>query len=87
MQAILAQPDRSRALREVSVPTLVIHGLADRLVHVSGGRATAHAVPGAELLLIPGMGHDLPDRVVADLRGRHRTHRPAGRGRRQRLIG
>jgi pimeloyl-ACP methyl ester carboxylesterase len=60
MLAILAQPDRSRSLREVSVPTLVIHGLADRLVHVSGGRATAHAVPGAELLLIPGMGHDLP---------------------------
>jgi pimeloyl-ACP methyl ester carboxylesterase len=60
MLAILAQPDRSRALREVTVPTLVIHGLADRLVHVSGGRATAHAVPGAELLLIPGMGHDLP---------------------------
>jgi pimeloyl-ACP methyl ester carboxylesterase len=60
MQAILAQPDRSRALREVTVPTMVIHGLADRLLHVSGGRATAHAIPGAELLLIPGMGHDLP---------------------------
>ena len=60
MQAILAQPDRSRALHEVTVPALVIHGLADRLVHVSGGRATAHAIPGAELLLIPGMGHDLP---------------------------
>ncbi len=61
MQAILAQPDRSHALHEVNVPTLVIHGLADRLVHVSGGRATAHAIPGAELLLIPGMGHDLPE--------------------------
>jgi pimeloyl-ACP methyl ester carboxylesterase len=60
MQAILAQPDRSHALHDVKVPTLVIHGLADRLVHVSGGRATAHAIPGAELLLIPGMGHDLP---------------------------
>ena len=60
MLAILAQPDRSRALHQVRVPTLVIHGLADRLVHVSGGRATAHAIPGAELLLIPGMGHDLP---------------------------
>jgi pimeloyl-ACP methyl ester carboxylesterase len=60
MQAILAQPDRSHALHEVTCPTLVIHGLSDRLVHVSGGRATAHAVPGAELLLIPGMGHDLP---------------------------
>jgi pimeloyl-ACP methyl ester carboxylesterase len=60
MQAILAQQDRSHALHDVTCPTLVIHGLSDRLVHVSGGRATAHAVPGAELLLIPGMGHDLP---------------------------
>jgi pimeloyl-ACP methyl ester carboxylesterase len=44
----------------VRVPTLVVHGLADKMVHVSGGRATAAAVPGAELLLVPGMGHDLP---------------------------
>ena len=42
------------------MPALVIHGLADRMVHVSGGRATAAAIPGAELLLIDGMGHDLP---------------------------
>ncbi|QNN51669.1 alpha/beta fold hydrolase [Nocardioides mesophilus] len=60
MVAILAQPDRSRSLREVKVPTLVIHGLDDRMVHVSGGRATAQSVPGAELLLVPGMGHDVP---------------------------
>lgn len=60
MQAFLAQPDRTRALRNVRVPTLVIHGLSDRLVHVSGGRATAAAIPDAELLLVPGMGHDMP---------------------------
>ncbi len=60
MQAVITQPDRAAALRQVDVPALVIHGLADRLVHVSGGRATAQAIPGAELLLIPGMGHDLP---------------------------
>ncbi|HSV41549.1 MAG TPA: alpha/beta hydrolase [Nocardioidaceae bacterium] len=60
MMALLTQPDRTSALRSLSVPTLVIHGLADRMVHVSGGRATAHAIPGAELLLIQGMGHDLP---------------------------
>jgi pimeloyl-ACP methyl ester carboxylesterase len=60
MQAVVSQPDRTRALHDVRVPTLVIHGLDDRLVHVSGGRATAQAVPGAELLLVPGMGHDLP---------------------------
>jgi pimeloyl-ACP methyl ester carboxylesterase len=60
MLAILGQPDRSRNLRALRVPTLVIHGMSDKMVHVSGGRATAHAVPGAELLLVPGMGHDLP---------------------------
>ena len=60
MQAVLAQPDRTEALRRLDIPALAIHGLADRLVHVSGGRATASAVPGAELLVVPGMGHDLP---------------------------
>jgi pimeloyl-ACP methyl ester carboxylesterase len=44
----------------VRAPTLVIHGEADRLVAPSGGRATARAIPGARLLTIPGMGHDLP---------------------------
>jgi pimeloyl-ACP methyl ester carboxylesterase len=60
MLAILTQPNRTMALRNVRVPTLVIHGLADKMVHVSGGRATASAVPGAELLVVEGMGHDLP---------------------------
>lgn len=58
--AILRQPDRTVPLRAARVPTLVVHGLADKMVHVSGGRATAAAVPGAELLLVDGMGHDLP---------------------------
>jgi pimeloyl-ACP methyl ester carboxylesterase len=60
MGAVLTQPDRSRALRNLRVPTLVIHGTADKMVHVSGGRATSQAVPGSELLLVPGMGHDVP---------------------------
>ncbi len=60
MAAILSQPDRSRQLRGLRVPTLVIHGTNDKMVHVSGGRATSHSVPGSELLLIPGMGHDVP---------------------------
>jgi pimeloyl-ACP methyl ester carboxylesterase len=60
MGAILTQPDRSRALRSLRVPTLVIHGTHDKMVHVSGGRATSQAIPGSELLLIPGMGHDVP---------------------------
>ncbi len=81
MQAILAQPNRARRLRDVAVPVLVIHGTADKMVHVSGGRATAQATPGAELLLIPGMGHDLPREVwPAIVDGIERTaHRAAPR--------
>jgi pimeloyl-ACP methyl ester carboxylesterase len=60
MMAILTQPNRARRLQDVRIPTLVIHGLSDRMVHASGGRATAAAVPGAELMLVDGMGHDLP---------------------------
>ena len=60
MMAILTQPNRSPKLRALTMPTLVVHGLGDKMVHVSGGRATAAAIHGAELLLIDGMGHDLP---------------------------
>jgi pimeloyl-ACP methyl ester carboxylesterase len=59
MMAILTQPNRTRALAELPMPATVIHGLADKMVHVSGGKATARA-SGAELVLIEGMGHDLP---------------------------
>lgn len=58
--ATVASGDRTERLRELKVPTLVIHGLADRMCDPSGGRATAEAIPGAELVLIEGMGHDLP---------------------------
>jgi pimeloyl-ACP methyl ester carboxylesterase len=67
MMAVLTQPNRSARLHAVRVPTMVIHGLADRMVHVSGGRATAAAVPGAELLLVDGMGHDLPPELFSTL--------------------
>ena len=60
MMAILTQPNRTLRLRTLRMPALVIHGMADKMVHVSGGRATASAIPGAELVLIDGMGHDLP---------------------------
>ncbi len=58
--AILATGDRTEGLRGVRVPALVIHGEADPLVTLSGGQATAEAIPGARLLTFPGMGHDLP---------------------------
>jgi pimeloyl-ACP methyl ester carboxylesterase len=58
--AILASGDRTEALRRLDVPAAVIHGTDDALIDVSGGKATAAAIPGAELELIQGMGHDLP---------------------------
>lgn len=60
MVAILVQPDRGPRLAALALPALVVHGLADKMVHPSGGRATARALRGSELLLIDGMGHDLP---------------------------
>jgi pimeloyl-ACP methyl ester carboxylesterase len=71
--AVLGSGDRTPRLRELRLPVLVIHGADDPLVRVSGGRATAAAIPGAELVELDGMGHDLPralwplitDRIVA----------------------
>jgi pimeloyl-ACP methyl ester carboxylesterase len=58
--AILTHGNRKPALASLKVPTLVIHGTADPLVPVEGGKDTAKAIPGAQLMLIEGMGHDLP---------------------------
>jgi pimeloyl-ACP methyl ester carboxylesterase len=58
--AVASAADRTEALAGVRAPTTVIHGDADPLVDVSGGRATADAIPGARLVIFPGMGHDLP---------------------------
>jgi len=59
--AIAATGDRTERLGGVSVPTLVIHGREDSLVTLSGGEATAAAVPGADLLVLSQMGHDIPE--------------------------
>jgi pimeloyl-ACP methyl ester carboxylesterase len=59
--AVLTQPDRTRDLGRLTMPTTVVHSLGDKMVNVSGGRATSMAIPGSELLLIDGMGHDLPE--------------------------
>ena len=58
---------RADALRALTVPTLVIHGLDDTLIDPSGGRRTAELVPGARLLLVPDMGHDRPRELWSDL--------------------
>jgi pimeloyl-ACP methyl ester carboxylesterase len=60
MAAIVTAADRTPLLRQVKVPTTVIHGDADPLVDVSGGRATAEAIPGAKLVVLEGMAHDMP---------------------------
>jgi pimeloyl-ACP methyl ester carboxylesterase len=60
LAAILTTPDRTRDLGKLDLPALVVHGAQDQLVDVSGGRATAAAIPGAELMVVEGMGHDLP---------------------------
>lgn len=57
--ATVVSGDRTDALRRLKVPALVVHGLADRMCDVSGGRATADAIPGAELVIVEGMGHNL----------------------------
>ena len=66
--AVASSPSREEALRSLTVPTLVVHGDADRLVPLEFGRATAAAVPGARLEIVTGMGHDYPpqywDRLV-----------------------
>jgi pimeloyl-ACP methyl ester carboxylesterase len=84
LAAIFASGDRTAELHAIGVPTVVIHGDRDRMVHPSGGAATAAAIPGARLETIPGLGHDLPagtwttiiDLIVAN--ARRAGQRPAG---------
>jgi pimeloyl-ACP methyl ester carboxylesterase len=64
LAAILASGSRKEALKSVTIPTLVIHGDADPLVPVEGGIDTANSVPDAELMIIEGMGHNLPPAVA-----------------------
>jgi pimeloyl-ACP methyl ester carboxylesterase len=67
LAAILTTRDRTPDLKSASVPCLVVHGAEDALVNVSGGHATAAAIPDAELLIVDGMGHDLPRQVWPQL--------------------
>ena len=62
--AVVAAGDRTAALRSLTVPTIVIHGDADVLIGLDGGRATASAIPGAELVIVSGMGHGVPAGAV-----------------------
>lgn len=62
--AIIKSGDRTSALKEIRIPTLVVHGDRDRIVHPSGGHATAQAIPGARHITIHGMGHQISEGVV-----------------------
>jgi pimeloyl-ACP methyl ester carboxylesterase len=83
--AILAAGDRRPELARIRTPTLVIHGTRDPLLPIAAGRDTARHIPGARLLEIEGMGHDLPpvltDRIV-DAIARHCRDAEASHGAR-----
>jgi pimeloyl-ACP methyl ester carboxylesterase len=80
-KAIGASPSRVAARGSLTVPSLVVHGDADRLVPIENGRATAAAIPGARFEIIEGMGHDYPpehwDRLVALITTHARAAAPA----------
>ena len=61
MAAIIASGPRADGLRALDVPTVVIHGLDDALINPTGGRRTAELIPGAALVEVADMGHDLPE--------------------------
>ena len=77
LAAIYSSGDRSDALRELTVPTLVIHGREDTLIGPSGGERTAELVPGANLLMVADMGHDMPEPLwplIVDAVTSHMAH-------------
>lgn len=78
--AITASGNRTSALARITAPTLVIHGTDDRLVRPSGGRATARAIPGAKLMKVEGMGHDLPEAAWPQLIGAIDQHAKTAQG-------
>jgi pimeloyl-ACP methyl ester carboxylesterase len=64
---IMASPDRRPKLKTITAPTVVIHGDADPLVPVEGGRDTAANIPGSELRIVAGMGHDFPPELYGEI--------------------
>ena len=77
LSAIVADGDRRAMLRDIAVPTLVLHGEDDPLVPCEGGRDTAASIPGAKLKTIPGWGHDLPLDLVDEVAGEIAAHAKA----------
>jgi pimeloyl-ACP methyl ester carboxylesterase len=67
LAACVGERDRTADLRHLTMPALVFHGAEDKVIQPSGGRATSAAIPGSELVEVPGMGHDLPRSVWPQL--------------------
>jgi len=65
--AVMASPDRRPKLKTIKAPVMVVHGEADPLVPLTGGRDTHENIPGSELRVIPGMGHDVPTALNATI--------------------
>jgi pimeloyl-ACP methyl ester carboxylesterase len=86
LYAILVSGDRTRALRDVGVPTLVVHGTNDPLIPVASGHATARAIPNARLMLVDGMGHTLPAEVWPQLADAIAAHTSAAAGAASREV-
>jgi pimeloyl-ACP methyl ester carboxylesterase len=84
--AIVASGNRTRLLERIKAPTLVIHGTVDKMIRPSGGRATAKAIPGARLMMIEGMGHDLPRGVWPRLLDAISEHARAADGAHERAA-
>lgn len=85
MLAIAAAPDRTPLLRQLALPTLVIHGAADPLMPLACGADVAACIPGARLEVIEGMGHDMPPQLIErllaliDLHAHSKMRAPANR--------
>lgn len=78
LAAIIADGDRRERLKDVTAPTLVIHGEDDPLVPLPGGHDTAESIPRAQLKTFPGMGHDLPLALVDEIADAVAEHAKAG---------
>jgi pimeloyl-ACP methyl ester carboxylesterase len=74
LAAIYASGSRADGLRQLAVPTLVVHGRDDTLISPDGGERTAELVPGATLLLVADMGHDLPEALFPLVTGAIAAH-------------
>ena len=64
MAAVGSSPNRFKKLKEVSIPTLIIHGTEDPLIPVDHGEAIANQIKNSEKLIIEGMGHNFPTSVI-----------------------